>query len=63
MLLLFLNYLLFVVPLPLDFAFKIVTPRNLYFRDYGVYIIKGKNKFENKMNDLMFRVYAVKTKL
>jgi hypothetical protein len=50
---------LFVVPLLLDFAFKIVTPRNLYFRDYGVYIIKGKNKSENKMNDLMFRVYAV----
>jgi hypothetical protein len=50
---------LFVVHLPLDFAFKIVTPRNQYFRDYGVYIIKGKNKFENKMNDLMFRVYAV----
>lgn len=50
---------LFVVHLSLDFAFKKVTPRNLYFRDYGVYIIKGKNKFENKMNDLMFRVYAV----
>lgn len=50
---------LFVVHLSLDFALKKVTPRNQYFRDYGVYIIKGKNKFENKMNDLMFRVYAV----
>lgn len=50
---------LFVVHLPLDFALKKVTPRNLYFRNYGVSTIKGKNKFENKMNDLMFRVYAV----